>query len=528
MDVIARLALMSNMMEVPVGAAAAPDKYRTVRGAQGEFQPQGRGITATSPMRLGGPVKVLQARAQLQAAFEDVAGGGLQAVMAKKMPPMMLGTPAQIEGDHVRVQRTGVNTPLLRSDSQGRLSGDQGVIQSYTTAARVHSMTSAGLGRDFTYAGGQKLTVSLSAPSAMGIGPHYKTGLATVSLPGDRNAERDADVVSHEAGHAILDSQRPYLERGGTAAAVHEAFGDGTSLFTALKDPSVRRDVIDRRKAGHPSNAASSLGEGYQQTIRQRRQAGGDPLPKVVDAGREGIRDMSREAPKGHESTHEDPHVAGEQFGTALYRNVINTSDALKKENPKLSDDEALKQASEKVGSAFTRALDFLPVRANVGQGDLARAMIKADKIDNGGRLGETYAANFKQANVEVDDFAYIMKERRVETLASDPSLRLPKGLAESNTFKQAAGAPRGVANEEAERYLKANAAKLGLPNGDLRAHEMYRNDRGETFIHFSNGADRYDLEASEHAAIGFDKFGRVMHVDSGMSRSVNLYNAVA
>src|SRR5262249_35485876 len=50
------------------------------------------------------------------------------------------------------------------------------------------------------------------------------------------------DVVSHETGHAVLDSFRPelwddlYIETG----AFHEAFGDCTAILTALSDPVQR------------------------------------------------------------------------------------------------------------------------------------------------------------------------------------------------------------------------------------------------------------------------------------------------
>jgi hypothetical protein len=54
------------------------------------------------------------------------------------------------------------------------------------------------------------------------------------------------DVVSHEAGHAILDAQRPdlwdtpYLEVGG----FHEAFGDIVAIVTALRDAATRKALL--------------------------------------------------------------------------------------------------------------------------------------------------------------------------------------------------------------------------------------------------------------------------------------------
>lgn len=61
---------------------------------------------------------------------------------------------------------------------------------------------------------------------------------------------RAQDVVAHEAGHAILDSLKPgflnsYLPQTG---ALHEAFGDLTSIFVLLDDPQCCEEVIIKSK----------------------------------------------------------------------------------------------------------------------------------------------------------------------------------------------------------------------------------------------------------------------------------------
>ncbi len=55
-----------------------------------------------------------------------------------------------------------------------------------------------------------------------------------------------ADVVSHEVGHAILDAVAPSLitSEHTTVGAFHEAFGDISSILTALTDQDVRKEFL--------------------------------------------------------------------------------------------------------------------------------------------------------------------------------------------------------------------------------------------------------------------------------------------
>jgi hypothetical protein len=54
------------------------------------------------------------------------------------------------------------------------------------------------------------------------------------------------DTVSHEVGHALLDSQRPELFGSSLpeAGAFHEAFGDITAMLTALSDQATRTKLL--------------------------------------------------------------------------------------------------------------------------------------------------------------------------------------------------------------------------------------------------------------------------------------------
>jgi hypothetical protein len=68
-------------------------------------------------------------------------------------------------------------------------------------------------------------------------------------------------VVTHELGHAILDALKPELFDAPSleVGAFHEAFGDMSSMLSALQLPSVRQAVLDQ--TGGQLNANSRLSQ---------------------------------------------------------------------------------------------------------------------------------------------------------------------------------------------------------------------------------------------------------------------------
>lgn len=71
------------------------------------------------------------------------------------------------------------------------------------------------------------------------------------------------DVVAHEVGHGVLDALRPdlwdtpYLEVGG----FHEAFGDITSIVTALSDKATRKALLAASPDLGTANFVEGMGE---------------------------------------------------------------------------------------------------------------------------------------------------------------------------------------------------------------------------------------------------------------------------
>jgi hypothetical protein len=81
------------------------------------------------------------------------------------------------------------------------------------------------------------------------------------------------DVVSHESGHAFLDTLRPELF--GTSitehGAFHEAFGDCTALLTALFDQATRKSLLAASADLGSPNFVESLSEELSSAVKKAR-----------------------------------------------------------------------------------------------------------------------------------------------------------------------------------------------------------------------------------------------------------------
>ena len=608
--------LPSLLLAPPVGSQEAPKDYRSVDSPHTDYSSQAPWLTPSSDVKLAGRLKVLQAHERIYRSLSDIAGGespagnpavsgvpgslsapegGLPAdALAEPpwgvpLPPSPPLSQVQLEGDHVQVVKHGVQQPLVRVSEQGRLEGDRGVIESYVAADEAYRLHADALGRDFSFADGRKLTVSLDDVRAVDAGPSQQPGRAVVQLPPEAAfAANDPDVVAHETAHAVLDAHRPELFHGGDGAAeLDEAFADTTAMLTALRDPAVRADVIAKAAAGQRSNLASSIGEGYNQVIQAQDEekakkppaplsndvagsAAGDsrtgaeaelglgttgaqgqepptpawqrldtPIAPLAGNERAGLRDLSDAAPTDDFA---EEHEASRRFSSATYQSVLDVAHSMRAHDPGLTEDEALKRAAQRVGSDFSRTLDFLPVGMASTQSDLAQAMIKADRIDQGGELAAIYQRNFEAAGLQPVTEASSGRDARTQAMGRDASLTLPAGLQQAEAFKTLSEAPAASTGHldsaigqparqrpevaptpvqaMATAYLREHADALGLDKSvSWQAHELQHNNRGETFIYFSNGTDRYDVSATDYAALGFDRDGRVIHVSQGAGK---------
>lgn len=84
------------------------------------------------------------------------------------------------------------------------------------------------------------------------------------------NTCRSADVVRHEVGHAMLDRLHPeYFDTWDTqVGALHEAYGDITSLFCGIEDDATLRFALSQTKGDfHKKNVLAVVGEQFGQAL---------------------------------------------------------------------------------------------------------------------------------------------------------------------------------------------------------------------------------------------------------------------
>lgn len=508
-----------------------PAAYTSVEDPTVGFASQANGLVPERQRTLDGKIEVLKANQKFFEAWGDIAGKKPpadqpnlpQAPNGQKTPPMPTGPqgfvpgkvtdiPVQVRNEHVQVASLVNGKALVKMDKSGKLTGDKAVIQAFTAANETHHLFSGALGREFGYQGENKgrLSIQLNDSSAMMSGPHHKTGQAIISTP-EANAAKDPDIISHESGHAVLDAHRPQYSRTNSfTRSTHEAFADGTAMLLSLKDKDVRADVLARREKGQSGNLASNLGEGIGAAVNGKLVG---PEAKIPESERRtSIRDASQAPPGARETKNEQCHDASQRFSTGLYRSVLDVEAQLRKENPKLSADEALKQATDRVSSDFGRTLDFLPAGNTASQADLARAMIKANQVDGGGDLAGLYRKNFEASNIQVKQPYYDKRDERFQALAEKPQFNAPAGLKGSQDGQRVEVGPQTQGIAAADGWLAKNGEMLGVKG--MKAQQVYHNDKGETWVRFSDGKNPTDEATKRAMQVGFDKSGRMIHAD--------------
>lgn len=309
-------------------------------GPSVQFSPQAPGLTPNEQVRFGAPVQVANGNAA-----------------------------TRLSTDRVTVLDRNTTAGPAGLDAQGNLVGPQGAVQSVVAAQFADDLFREKLGRDFRYdTPDGRLSIDLDANVP---GPQALIGGDIQFNNRQLRATGDPDIVAHEAGHKLLFSLRPGLGRDQATMAAHEAFGDTVSLFTALRDPSVRANVLQR---GAGPNLASVVGESLG-----------------------GVRDLAGPGPRRADLG--DPHEAGKPFGQAIYNSVMDVAGALRQGNAGMSPDQALAQANEIVSGNVIGAIDLLPQRGSAGIGTFAQAVLQSDQ-NQGGAISQILLSNFRNAGV--------------------------------------------------------------------------------------------------------------------------------
>ena len=177
---------------------------------------------------------------------------------------------------------------------------------------------------------------------------------------------RSLDVVSHETGHAILDSLKPNwfsFSAPAQTGGLHESFGDITSIFTILSQLDLVEYVITETKADlHGRNILAVLAEQFGLAFGMPnglRNADNDL--KLSDVGNE-VHDISQ------------------VFTGAIY-DILADIFTANRDSRVRDDAVTLYEASRYMAGLVIRAIEKAPDN-NATYVDVAKAMIDIVKAD--------------------------------------------------------------------------------------------------------------------------------------------------
>ena len=177
-------------------------------------------------------------------------------------------------------------------------------------------------------------------------------------------ASESLDVVTHEAGHAILDIYQPgyWSSVDLETASFHEAFADCSALLTTLTDVAVRRQfLVERVGAGRKSNLVSRLAEALGRAIYDNYgpSAVGDPT-RLRDANNSFRYAKPDTLPAGaaDDAVAGEPHSFSRVFTGAFYDLLVWLLAREAKNDPS---EAGVERARRLAGRLLGRAIETLP-----------------------------------------------------------------------------------------------------------------------------------------------------------------------
>lgn len=303
-----------------------------------------------------------------------------------------------------------------------------------------------------------------------------------------------ADVVTHETGHAVLDALRPnYIGWGNQAGAIHEGFGDSTAMLVAMMNDDLIERVVkstggDLRKENVIASLAEQFGEAIYGNKLYLRNAINDLKMSDFTSGKES----------------DEVHNFGRLFGGMFYDVIVEIAQFYSKEMPL---DKALMKTREDLTKLFARAMgDFSPT-VNVYYADIAKALLKADRIDFNGQYNHLLSKVFVEREV-LDSRTIKSWEAEISNL---PKIKInAQDLTSEKTIKS---------------FVSRVKNELKLPSdNNYELESAYTNSFGETFIHLKAPRELelpliQELEGSNYAitvydglSLGFDSNNKLFY----------------
>lgn len=215
---------------------------------------------------------------------------------------------------------------------------------------------------------------------------------------------RSADVVSHEAAHAVLDGVRDYYNEsfGLGPAAFHESFGDMTAMLVALHDDSLLRHVLLWTKNDlRIENFIAVIGEQLSNSLMNRGTDSYDhtaylrnaintltasPFDDLMYRPADPVRTLGRQS-----------HNYSRLFTGAFYDALVEVYDRFRVD--KIHPHIALSRARDVMGKLLITAVECGPV-GEMDFSDMAKAFIAADQLLYQGKYAAKLGRVFEQRGI--------------------------------------------------------------------------------------------------------------------------------
>ena len=235
------------------------------------------------------------------------------------------------------------------------------------------------------------------------------------------------DVVSHESGHAFLDTLRPELfgtnitEHG----AFHEAFGDCTALLTALSDQGTRQALL----AASPDLGAPNFVESLSEQLSSAVKLAFGPQHPAAEP-RHALNDFKFQLPTTLPRTGppavltSEIHSFGRIFVGCFYDMIRNIF-----QNASSKDEAALLSVVQTAGRLLIAGAKQAEISPRFFQ-SVGRAIVLADQTMNEGKNQQPISDAFARHGILLGTMAALMPKASLAGPAPSVSAKAKSLLA--------------------------------------------------------------------------------------------------
>lgn len=368
-------------------------------------------------------------------------------------------------------------------------------------------------GKPVKYAFGGKLTVKPHKQE--GKNAYYSRNekscnffyFQSPSLNKTVQTSESSDIVIHEAaGHCKLDGDRPgWLGWDAETMSVHEGYSDYQAMMMALQDDSSLKLIFQQNGGDFKKESLiSRLGEEFGITIHKENTNPNDDDRQYL---RSLLNDYKYSDPNTLPDSNDHDVLTGEvhSFSRVLSGALYDILGSLYAKNVAggAQQMEALTAARDTIGPMVEKSIDLAP-QSKCKYKDIALGMIKADRLQNGGKNEKELTDIFKERNILSDGDVDALNTH----MSALPSIRMKKMPSTA---------------QEIQKFLETYGDSLGIPDGiSMQLRDISSGKNGVTInLDFSQ---EMDLDGNEYGkynghcvdvngglTLAFDKKGRLV-----------------